>query len=88
MSRTSGSAKPAYNNYSGYITNNKDAIKLSDRCICIYCLSQYPAASVNEFTSDHSGICPECGVDSVIPDATKVVTHDELYQWHLIGFKS
>lgn len=72
--------------YFTYVNNNKEAIELSTNCICVYCIQEYPASSVIEYTADNCAICPECGVDSVIPDASKVVTHDELYQWHINGF--
>ena len=38
---------------------------------CFCCLAQFPAREVVEFTAgDETPICPKCGVDSVILDAS------------------
>ena len=43
----------------------------SRRAGCFFCLAQFRAADIVEFTAvDETPICPRCGVDSVILDAT------------------
>ena len=46
-------------------------IRVSRKAGCFCCLARFPARAVVEFTgTDHTPICPKCGVDSVILDAT------------------
>lgn len=38
---------------------------------CFYCLAVYPSAAIEQWTDDDlTAICPECGIDSVIGDAS------------------
>jgi hypothetical protein len=62
---------------------NRDAIRQSVRCGCFYCLAIYPAGAVEEYTySDATltnkgdALCPKCGIDSVIPDASGYALND------------
>lgn len=50
---------------------NREQIKLSMECGCFYCLKVYPAFRVDDWTDKgNTGLCPLCGVDAVIPDAS------------------
>ena len=49
---------------------NKKDVKKSQHCACYYCLCVYPAKEVTDFTGDQTAICPRCGIDSVLADAT------------------
>lgn len=46
-------------------------VRSSWKAGCFFCLAQFPAREVVEFTGgDETPICPKCGIDSVILDAT------------------
>jgi hypothetical protein len=52
--------------------NNREVIAVSANCGCFHCLEIYPAAEVREYTSPADAICPKCGIDSVLADASGV----------------
>jgi len=45
-------------------------IERSKRCYCYCCLGSFERGSIKKWLSDDYAICPYCGVDSVIGDAT------------------
>lgn len=54
-------------------------------CGCFYCKSIYPASKVNEWCDndgrgDKTALCPKCGIDSVLGDATFVELTPELME--------
>lgn len=51
-------------------TNNRAAIKASVLCGCFYCEAIYPASDVREYVCGNDAVCPQCGIDSVIADAS------------------
>ena len=55
-------------------SKNWRLLKKSKMCGCIYCCKVYPAAEVvdwcNERDRRRTALCPYCGIDSVIPDAS------------------
>jgi len=53
-----------------HCSNNRKVIAVSAQCGCFYCLEIYPAAEVKKYTSVVDAICPKCGIDSVLADAS------------------
>ncbi|SIH25405.1 Uncharacterised protein [Mycobacteroides abscessus subsp. abscessus] len=52
-------------------TNNRAALGRSDICGCFYCLAIYSPSAIAEWTDcDDSALCPNCGIDSVLPRAS------------------
>lgn len=52
---------------------NRDEIKRSDTCCCIGCLRLFQSMEVVEYVDrGHTAICPYCGADTVIGDASGV----------------
>ena len=54
-------------------------------CGCFYCKSIYSASEVNEWCDndgrgDKTALCPKCGIDSVLGDATFVELTPELLE--------
>ena len=49
-------------------------LKKSKMCGCFYCLETYPASEVVDWCDEkdrrRTALCPYCGIDSVIPDAS------------------
>lgn len=61
-------------------SQNIEDIRKSKQCGCFYCLNVYPAGDVLEWIEDGEGdsaICPKCGIDSVIPDASGISLDSE-----------
>lgn len=52
-------------------TSHREEIDASLRCGCFYCISIFPADSVDwDRFSPTTGACPNCGIDSVIGDVS------------------
>lgn len=70
--------------------HNKKILNSSKLAGCYYCLKVYPATAVDEFvdSDDETGLCPECGIDAVVGDATgyPVTDAEFLQSMHNHGF--
>lgn len=57
-----------------YSFKNKDAVEHSKKCGCFNCGNIFDAIKVvrynTEMDGNQSAICPVCGTDSVLPDAS------------------
>jgi len=62
---------------------NEKQIKNSQTCGCFFCLNKYPSKQVvdwvNEEQKARTGICPECGIDSVLGDASGYPVSEEAF---------
>mgnify|MGYP001046134762 CR=1 FL=1 len=76
-----------------YSSNNRAQIELSNWCGCFYCQETFPAVDVIQWIHRRSvfgarqgntALCPLCGIDSVIGDASAISLHplflEEMYQ--------
>jgi hypothetical protein len=67
--------------YSHSIRNEESILK-SDFCGCFHCISIFPVADVKEMVVEKDGvktvICPICGIDSVIGNASLEITAEIL----------
>lgn len=63
---------------------NRPVIERSTLCGCFHCLGTYPPTQVIEWVrACETAICPHCGIDSVIGDASGLpVTKEFLDQMH------
>ncbi|WP_175582066.1 hypothetical protein [Caulobacter sp. SSI4214] len=60
-----------------HATSNREAIGASNVCGCFYCCLSYPAANVSRFLAEeHTALCPECTIDSVIGDVSGLPVAD------------
>ena len=52
-------------------TNNRPYLQSSKLCGCFYCLSTFSPDEITDFIPDSLGTarCPNCGIDSVLPDS-------------------
>jgi hypothetical protein len=53
-----------------HCSDNRKVIAVSVNCGCFYCLEIYLAAEVKKYTYPADAICPKCGIDSVLADAS------------------
>ena len=67
-------------------SHHRSEINASRLCGCFYCLAQFSPDAIEEWVDeDASGsgttaICPECGIDSVIGDASGFPVNAEFLQ--------
>lgn len=61
--------------------NNELDILQSKTCSCLFCQQNYSARKVSEWNTDKnnqmSAVCPECGMDAVVGDASGYVLDDD-----------
>lgn len=51
--------------------HNRIMIELSKKCGCYYCTKIFDAERVKDYIdADDTAMCPFCGIDSVLPDAS------------------
>lgn len=56
-----------------YSFRNRVEINKSLKCGCFFCTRIYDAAEVEDFIDDdETALCPYCGIDSVIGDASGI----------------
>lgn len=73
-----------------HATSNREAIARSELCGCFFCCLSYPATMVTRFlATEHTALCPECTIDSVIGDASGLPVADRsfLLAMHEFWFK-
>ena len=68
--------------------NHRAEIERSQLCGCFYCRETFgPDRIVDWVDKDSTALCPECGIDSVIGDASGVqVTKSFLEEMHAAWF--
>lgn len=69
--------------------NNEYLISQSKLCGCFYCLALFPPSHVREWirekrgpaseSSQRTALCPDCGVDSVLPDSRDTYILGEVF---------
>ena len=65
---------------------NIDEIKKSSKCGCYFCISVQNSADVVDFVDDGTtGLCPNCGIDSLLPNETNLDTLSELNEKMFAG---
>jgi hypothetical protein len=72
---------------------NKEFVQKSKLCGCFNCCSIYPASHVISWTqeSNNQGVtawCPNCGIDSVIGDASHEINEEFLSQMNHSWFSN
>ena len=69
---------------------NKEILLKSTEAACYYCLSQFKASYIWEYVDDDdiTALCPHCGIDAVLGDATGLPIHNIEYlkAIHNMGF--
>ncbi|MNY70734.1 hypothetical protein D3C86_2089260 [compost metagenome] len=52
---------------------HRSQIEASAKCGCFYCLNVFAPSQIEEWVDDDdTALCPRCGIDSVIGDASGV----------------
>ena len=73
---------PELNAFYTHSIKNEESILKSDFCGCFHCISIFPVADIKEMVVEKDGfktaICPICGIDSVLGDASVDITAEIL----------
>ncbi|CAH6421450.1 Hypothetical protein KVN_LOCUS271 [uncultured virus] len=78
--------------YMVYVTYNENAIMNSSECACIYCYKKFEPKEIIDFWYDikeltnGTAICPNCSVDSIVPNSLIKYDDQLLKKWHKIGW--
>lgn len=49
-------------------SKHREAVEASDLCGCFYCVSTFKPEFIKEWIDlDQTALCPQCGIDSVLP---------------------
>lgn len=64
----------------GHSAQHRSEILQSGECACFYCMAVYPATEVSEWIAEGTcAICPRCGIDAVLGDASGLPVKDEVF---------
>jgi hypothetical protein len=76
-------------NAHAHCTSNESALASSEVAGCFYCCQIFPPSQVTEFLEmERTALCPECGIDSVIGDASGfAITAEFLERMHDYWFE-
>lgn len=69
--------------------NHRQELEASNLAGCFYCCTSFPATRIDDWVDDGgTAMCPECGIDSVIGDASGFPIADEAFlkRMHSIWF--
>lgn len=65
------SEEPDYVRAEAHAAGHRQEIEQSRLCGCYYCLAMFAPAAIDEWLSEvDAPLCPECGTDAVIGDAS------------------
>ena len=71
---------------------NETIISKSKQCGCYYCKTVFDSITIEEWTDEdleeRTALCPNCGVDAVIPDSFPIINKDFLKALHEVAFES
>ncbi len=63
-----------------HCSNNRDELARSVNAGCFYCCEIYEASVIDEWVdAETTAICPRCGIDSVIGDASGFLVTDKAF---------
>lgn len=64
-------------------------IKASHKCGCFYCLHVFQPLEIDEWIDgQQTALCPRCGIDSVIGDASIPITEEFLKEMEAFWFST
>ena len=73
-----------------HASRHRAEIQVSTRCACFFCFHTFPQTAIKAWVdSAQTALCPACGIDAVIGDASKHRLDDRfLRQMHTHFFSS
>lgn len=71
--------KSLYEKLHAYSYNNKELIERSNKCYCFHCKQTFASKAIKEYIDDNkTALCPNCQIDSVIPDSIEETITPEI----------
>lgn len=68
---------------------NRQSIEQSQTCGCYHCLTIFSAKAVIKWTDQNrTGLCPNCEVDSILPDSEFPISTEVLQKAYNFWFDS
>ena len=69
--------------------NNKKMFENTEKCGCFYCIKVFNPELIQEWIdNDQTAICPNCNIDSVLPQIEQLVITEKLLEdMHNYWFK-
>jgi len=62
---------------------NRSVLESSERCGCFFCLESFYLRNVKEWVDDgQTALCPNCDIDSVLPDDGTLTLNDLIAMHH------
>nr|WP_316628806.1 cytoplasmic protein [uncultured Brevundimonas sp.] len=70
-----------------YSSQHRKQLESSSLCGCFYCETNFEPARIEEWIDDEdTALCPNCGIDSVIGDASGVTVKDADFMRRMHNF--
>lgn len=70
-----------------HCSDHRAELEASDAAGCFYCCESFEASSIYEWIDDDQcAMCPKCGIDSVIGDASDYPINDKKFLKQMNGF--
>ncbi|MEJ7599770.1 MAG: hypothetical protein WKG01_17820 [Kofleriaceae bacterium] len=69
---------------SVYATKHRPALEASEKCACYFCFRVFPPTAIKSWIdANQTALCPHCGIDAVIGDASPLrIDNTFLRQMH------
>lgn len=71
-----------------FSSRNRQAIRESGEIGCFFCLERFPPAEVTDWTRErdarYTGLCPRCGIDSLLPSSKAVPYFNGTFDWPMV----
>ena len=80
----------AFKSAQVHASRHRDQIERSESAGCFHCEVTFPASAISEWVDEaETALCPVCGIDSVIGDASGVPVHEAPFMaaMHAYWFK-
>lgn len=62
--------------------NHRTKVEASTQCGCFYCKALFSPDQIEEWTDKgQTAMCPECGIDSVLPDQPPMAVLEAMRQY-------
>ena len=74
--------------YEKLSSDNDFTIRFSSKCGCYHCLATFKPSKIKEWVDDGStALCPECGIDAVVPDSLIKISRGHLKEMNKLAFQ-
>ena len=66
-----------------YASKHRSELEASERCACFFCFRTFASADIKKWVdADQTALCPHCGIDSVLGNASVRIDDRFLRRMH------